>query len=249
MKILISIPYYGDYKNLQNEACAKGVQECLDSKEFDFKVNITSGAYISRNRNQLILEPSSFDSEGFIDLKTYKIRECDYFLFVDHDIEFNLAHVKHLLSQKKANIGLPYRRRGLKDVYNVEPQFYGGLHKVNGQGMGFRLIKRDVFERLEPFWFLCDVQKFENRIRENGEDYYFDAKCRGAGIDVWCDFNKPVNHKIGVINMEKNQLTASQIARSITNNVNNLADAVDQLNALVAEKDAKIKDLESKQSE
>jgi hypothetical protein len=61
-----------------------------------------------------------------------------------------------------------------------------GLQAVEGAGSGIMLIRRRVFERIEPPWF--------ERKGELGEDFHFCLKARAAGCGVFCDFGVTAGH-------------------------------------------------------
>ena len=61
-----------------------------------------------------------------------------------------------------------------------------GLQAVEAAGSGIMLIRRRVFERIEPPWF--------ERKGELGEDFHFCLKARAAGCGVFCDFGVTAGH-------------------------------------------------------
>lgn len=72
-----------------------------------------------------------------------------------------------------------------------------GLHKVDATGFPFTLIKTPVLEKLRPDWFGHWQPKNESERAPGiwcGEDVYFMARCRDAGIPVHVDTSLVVGH-------------------------------------------------------
>lgn len=64
------------------------------------------------------------------------------------------------------------------------------LFKIDGCGMHFTCIRRDVFEKVDPPWF-------KNFGVGGGEDFYFTEKVRKAGIDMYLDLSVYAGHMAG----------------------------------------------------
>lgn len=75
------------------------------------------------------------------------------------------------------------------------------IHKVDYCGMGFMLVKKGVFEKLEFPWFRSTETIIEDKERNvvirdtNSEDYYFCCEARRLGFDVWVDPEVIVGHE------------------------------------------------------
>jgi hypothetical protein len=72
----------------------------------------------------------------------------------------------------------------------------GGLVAIHSAGSAGMLIRRTVFEKIEPPWFTSyDVSPVEM-----GEDVGFCDKARDAGFQVWCDLDASLGHCVsGVV--------------------------------------------------
>lgn len=68
------------------------------------------------------------------------------------------------------------------------------LLQIDGCGMHFVLVKREVVERIEKPWFACTT-------RGAGEDFYFCRKVAEAGFDLWCDLTVYTGHINGALNI------------------------------------------------
>lgn len=61
-----------------------------------------------------------------------------------------------------------------------------GLQEVSSIGTANIMIAREVFEKIEPPWF---INEYSEAIRTTGGyDTYFCNKARAAGFAIWCDF-------------------------------------------------------------
>jgi GT2 family glycosyltransferase len=63
-----------------------------------------------------------------------------------------------------------------------------GLKEVDGVGMTGVLIRREVFEKIEPPYFRFEFSPDGTRLTL-GEDYYFCKKAKDAGYQIWADFD------------------------------------------------------------
>lgn len=59
-----------------------------------------------------------------------------------------------------------------------------GAMEVDALGTGSIMIARSVFEKIDKPWFAYDYTRLEDWP---GTDMWFSAKCRKAGITLWCD--------------------------------------------------------------
>lgn len=61
-----------------------------------------------------------------------------------------------------------------------------GIQEVQAVGTANIIIAREVFEQVEPPWF---INEYNDAIRTTGGyDTYFCNKVRAAGFSIWCDF-------------------------------------------------------------
>lgn len=124
-------------------------------------------------------------------------------MFVDSDITASIDDVVKLIEHDKDIIGAPYLHHSKKkfNVWDLTsdgglavPIDGEGLCEVDGIGTGFLLIKREAFERIPegPEWFY--------HPKVNGkvlcEDIHFCLCAKKAGLEVWCDFDITINHRL-----------------------------------------------------
>lgn len=64
------------------------------------------------------------------------------------------------------------------------------LVEIDGTGMHFCAVRRDVLEAIEPPWFEV------NEVGA-GEDYYFCRRAKEAGFRIWCDLSVQTGHVAG----------------------------------------------------
>lgn len=93
--------------------------------------------------------------------------------------------------------GLHYRRgepydplvflKNEKGLYCTYPEWPKGLLEVDAVGMASTIIARQVFERIEPPWFVWEYPPQVKDFNYPGEDVYFCKRCQEHGIGVWVD--------------------------------------------------------------
>jgi len=114
-----------------------------------------------------------------------------HILFWDDDVIPPSDGLKKLWSHEKAIVSGLYFRKAVPYFPEMSmwdaprkgfvPLLYwehGGLYKVDGIGMGWCLIRRDVFQKMEYPWF---------KFGELGEDYTFCMSAKKLGYDIWVD--------------------------------------------------------------
>ena len=162
-------------------------------------------------------------------------KEFTHLMFIDADIRFNAADVVKMIKEDKDIIAGIYPKKqinwqGVKAAVDrgepvedwkkrtgdlvINLKDYAGTVtvpadkpvEVNNTGTGFMLIKRETFEKMEPFvrkykndvtfidqgirgqeeiieYFACDIEPGTERLLS--EDYYFCWRAREAGLRVW----------------------------------------------------------------
>jgi hypothetical protein len=244
MIIRICFPYYKDrsaYERILKEARKyKGPYELI--------LKYAQGTIVHDVRNVLVANALKIKKHN------PKLPEFDVLVMVDNDVVCTLDDIIYLAESEKDIIFLPYELRGNPDAYNAGflnnkgfihlPIFENGLKKVDGGGNGCKAWKRKVFETIPPYWFWPDTMEIGEYIDSLVEDWAFDAKCRKAGFDVWCDFNRPVKHNTKepeTMSNEKNADLSRQgrkllgTVSNISASINNLIDAVEICEAKIAE--------------
>lgn len=131
--------------------------------------------------------------------------DAEYLLFVDSDMVFDLNGLQKLLDRNvDVCTGLYVERNGEhrptiysdldirtkeNEAYKVHCDKIEPFFKVKGCGMGFCLIKTDVFKKIiqrygDCFQPVCGL----------GEDLSFCWKCEQLDIDIWCDSTFEIGH-------------------------------------------------------
>lgn len=81
--------------------------------------------------------------------------------------------------------------KGVREVERNDillPQSKNDLYNIDGCGMHFTLIRRDVIEALEPPYFIMLGKTGA------GEDFYFCRKVREAGFPIYADLSVHTGH-------------------------------------------------------
>lgn len=144
-------------------------------------------------------------SRDFI-VEQFLKKESDYLLFLDSDMVFPSDMVSELLLiDADISSGVSFKK-----VYPYEPTIYkksedryqsinnyeeGKVIEVDATGMACCLIKRKVFERIQPPWF--EFEKLKDRYL--GEDLTFCRKAKEVGFNIKVNTKIIVPHIGGVI--------------------------------------------------
>lgn len=72
----------------------------------------------------------------------------------------------------------------------ILPKEDDDLMEIDGCGMHFTMIRRDVLERLTPPFFQCTQDNA-------GEDFYFCRKAKEAGFKIYADLSLYIGHAVG----------------------------------------------------
>lgn len=67
-----------------------------------------------------------------------------------------------------------------------------GLQRCDAVGGSGLMIRRDVFEAIQPPWFAMTLGA--DGLLAKGEDFYFCEKLRANGYDIWADFGLTQRH-------------------------------------------------------
>jgi glycosyltransferase involved in cell wall biosynthesis len=171
----------------------------------------------------LTLTNSSLISQARSKIASFFINntEHDYLFFLDSDIGFNPQDVIKLLSYQLPIVSGAYPMKIIPERYCVEliqpEQRQGDLVKINGNGMGFVLIHRQVFIDIAkkypglkyiPSDYHSDTPHTDAEINNSyhyfaeyktqnsfmSEDKSFFYRAQQVGYDIWLDTTIRLNH-------------------------------------------------------
>jgi hypothetical protein len=191
VRVQVSMPVYGDIKaptvhSLIPMLCAFSIDRV--SKGEDALSFLTDmGTIIFEQRNSLA-EMAVKD-------------DATHVLWIDGDMTFPADALERLLAHDKDIVGANYSRRrrpcvptARKDGAWVYPDEHSGLIEVEALGMGFMLVKADVFKNIDAPWHNFAINPHTGK--GIGEDFYFCYNATAAGYKVFCDMDlsKEVRH-------------------------------------------------------
>lgn len=194
--IRIVCPFYSEFETVKPGL--RSLRNC----GFDFDFAPIQGPLVDININLGI-------SGGFSDhILQEPLPGFSHFLIVNSDIGFEMEHVNAALQKNVDVCALPYLRHNdpsyqvgmLKESVPLIDYHFAlgtrGFKKVGFAGTGFLLVKREVFYKLTyPWFYMALFFKGENAY-QIGEDVSFSNELRGHEIEMYCDFENPVYHKL-----------------------------------------------------
>jgi len=138
-------------------------------------------------------------------------KEYDYIMWIDSDIIFKPEDFFGLFKHKKDIVSGLYLRQPQGGTLNDIPYEYaclkefdrglmttdvnGELIEVFGNGLGWMLIKKGVFEKTPFPWFGPIITGLDF----NGEDVAFQMRARDVGFKSYVDSSIVVGHEKGVV--------------------------------------------------
>lgn len=169
-----------------------GAMETLRAHNVGYMLSIIQGGYKPLNMNTQVR-------------KAYEMG-ATHLMSIDCDMTFPSSGIQRLLDADKDIIGANYNVRGHPGSYTPEStvkladkdgnlittdSIPSSLFKCWSLGLGFVLMKMDVFEHLDKPYFR-DAESPEGE--HHTEDVEFFSKCQRAGYDVWCNPTIKVGH-------------------------------------------------------
>ena len=135
-------------------------------------------------------------------------KEYDYIMWIDSDIVFKPEHFFKLLEHDKDIVSGLYLKKPQTDSMADIPTSFacfvddsyrnlmtheatGELINVRANGMGWMLVKKGVFEKIDYPWF--------GMINHHGEDLSFQLRAKDADIDSYVDTSIIVGHEKEVV--------------------------------------------------
>ena len=138
-------------------------------------------------------------------------KDYDYIMWIDSDQVFEPNDFFKLLEHDKGIVSGLYLRKPQSDSLSDIPiefacfnedgkklytnEVNGELIKVWSNGMGWMLIKKGVFEKIEYPWFGPIIEG----LGFHGEDVSFQLRAKDVGFDSYVDTSIVVGHEKGVI--------------------------------------------------
>ena len=138
-------------------------------------------------------------------------RDYDYIMWIDSDQVFEPNDFFKLLEHDRDIVSGLYLRKPQGDTLNDIPiefacfnedgkmlytnEVNGELRKVWSNGMGWMLIKKGVFEKIEYPWFGPIIEG----LGFHGEDVSFQLRAKDVGFDSYVDTSIVVGHEKEVV--------------------------------------------------
>ena len=138
-------------------------------------------------------------------------KEYDYIMWIDSDQVFEPNDFFKLLEHDKDIVSGLYLKKPQGDTLNDIPiefacfnedgerlytnEVNGELRKVWSNGMGWMLIKKGVFEKIEYPWFGPIIEG----LGFHGEDVSFQLRAKDVGFDSYVDTSIIVGHEKEVV--------------------------------------------------
>ena len=209
MSILISLPCYGGLVNEKTTTSLFNLGKLL------VRSNIEHGIMTVANES-LITHGRSRIANFFMNNT-----EFEYLFCLDADVAFKPEDMLKLYSYQKPVVSASYPMKTLPlrhcyEVYNPV-KLCGNLIKIGGIGMGFVMIHRSVFEKLNRYY--SELKYFPGLNNSNypitekeyhnsyhyfaemnkegkylGEDMSFFHRLTDIGYDVWLDTSIELQH-------------------------------------------------------
>ena len=138
-------------------------------------------------------------------------KDYDYIMWIDSDQVFESNDFSKLLEHDKDIVSGLYLRKPQSDSLSDVPiefacfnedgkrlytnEVNGELRKVWSNGMGWMLIKKGVFEKIEYPWFGPIIEG----LGFHGEDVSFQLRAKDIGFDSYVDTSIIVGHEKEVV--------------------------------------------------
>ena len=209
MSILISLPCYGGLVNEKTTTSLFNLGKLLVRNQIEHGIiTVANESLITHGRSRI----SNFFMNN---------TEFEYLFCFDADVAFQPEDMLKLYSYQKAIVSASYPMKTLPirhcyELYNPV-KLCGNLVKIGGIGMGFVLIHRSVFEKLNKHY--SELKYFPGLNNSNypitegeyhnsyhyfaemnkegkylGEDMSFFHRVSDIGYDVWMDTSIELQH-------------------------------------------------------
>lgn len=159
------------------------------------------GHYLEEQRNALI-------NDNINDMAYQKLDpRYTHYLLLDSDNAGTLDDIEKLLSHDLPIVSAAYTRRGDKSKYvagkwSKAPGLINeyissstkGMYKADWVGMGFLLIKAEVFQQMIYPWWEIETIEYGNLRRQTRDDACFCLKCQRLNYPIYLDCDVVVKH-------------------------------------------------------
>lgn len=196
LKILCCIPTHGDWKSGFGWSLTRAVTHFATMPydgEKAVEIEVIKSSILPETRTRLVSRACKY--------------EATHILWLDSDMKFPKDVIPRLLNHNKPVIGANYVTKDVEPrpvAYREDEDYIGpvwtkqesaGLEQVTFIGMGCLLTDIRVFDQLKLPYFMFEPQP-PQFVKQCGEDGYFCAKLRDAGMEVWIDhdLSKQVSH-------------------------------------------------------
>lgn len=249
--VIVPLPHHGRAL-LETQ---KSVNLLVNSKLVNADLISVRGSSISTNRN----------------LGCKNANRYDFVLMVDGDIQFQTEDVLKLVSANLDIVSGFYKSRFHKNKsvagyirkigvpFEFLSSFETGIKEVDWVGMGFCLIKSEVFKKLKKPWFYEGVHFYDtpyetHKMESFGEDIGFCINAREHGFKVYVDCDCKVNHILespfnqlysegGVIPVMDMRNSLNGKIEYLKGQINQCNSEISNLNNQIAEAQKKIQEL------
>lgn len=182
-------------------------------KDFDLVINQCGGSHVGFTREKCM----GWDDIRHLGTKDRvlfngKWPDYDAILWVDSDIQFEpedfltlwddqqdivcgyykMADARNLCCVMEVPNGRKEEEMSFMSVEEI--QKHDTLIELNHGGLGFCLVRKGVFESIDPPFFMDQKIERGGRVAYVGEDVAFFHKAREAGHHVYCDPRVKVGH-------------------------------------------------------
>jgi GT2 family glycosyltransferase len=203
MKVIFCVP--GNTFSNRFVKCWTALQQELHKQNIEYELMCEYTPNIYYIRGMLLggnysLGPSQHPWQGK--------KEYDYIMWIDSDIVFKPQHFFKLLEHDKDMVSGLYLKKPQTDSMADIPTSFacfvdddyrnlmtheatGEVIEVKANGMGWMLVKKGVYEKIDYPWF--------GMINHHGEDLSFQLRAKDAGFDSYVDTSIIVGHEKGVV--------------------------------------------------
>jgi len=208
MKVIFCVP--GNTFSNRFVKCWTKLQQELHKKNIEYELMCEYAPNVYFVRGMLL---GGNYSKGSSQLPWDGEKNYDYIMWIDSDQVFEPEHFFKLLKHDKDIVSGLYLSKPKEDGLEAIPTLFsciiedheaGGAprnlwtHEINGElikvwsnGMGWMLVKKGVFEKVDYPWF--------GMINNHGEDISFQLRAKDAGFDSYVDTSVIVGHEKSIV--------------------------------------------------